>query len=167
MLTFHGSVVWLAKGIWVTAVFLVAAWVLMLSYQVFTKTALTALATSLKGSASLLASALSSNISLAVFVCSFAWMFVLSSVISNLIFGKQKRIFIQFLISLALTVTAAALFDAFQWAGWDLSNPKTLLSNRYAQVFSNAWFSALYLSLPFAFMIAIDLRSMWKEQKGR
>ena len=157
--------VWLARGIWITATFLLAAWLLMLSYQIFTKTALTTIAASLSKPASSLASALSGNIGVAVFICSFAWMFVLSSVISNLIFGKQRRIFIQFLISLALTLTASALFDAFKWAGWDLSNPKTLLSNRYAQAFGNGWFCALYLSVPFVFMIALDVHAMMQAKR--
>ena len=135
----------------------------MLSYQIFTGAALTTIASSLRGAVAFLGSPLGSNIALAVFVCSFAWMFVLSSVISELIFGKQKRIFVQFLIGLALTAAAGGLFDVFKWAGWDLSNPNTLLSNRYAQVFGNAWFSALYLSVPFLFMIAIDVRAMMRE----
>lgn len=137
----------------------------MLTYQVFTKTALTSVASSLNGVVPYLASTLSSNIGLAVFICSFAWMFVLSTVISNLIFGNQRRVFVQFLIGLVLTLTASALFDAAKWFGWDLSNPKTLLTNRYAQVFNNALFSALFLSLPFVFMIAMDLRAMMKARK--
>lgn len=162
---FIHSVVWLARGILVTSILLVAAWVLMLTYQIFTKTAFTTVASSLKGVAPYLASTLNSNIGLAVFICSFAWMFVLSTVISNLIFGKQRRIFIQFLIGLALTFTASALFDAAKWLGWDLSNPKTLLANRYAQIFNSALFSALFLSLPFVFMIAMDLQAMLKARK--
>jgi hypothetical protein len=79
----------------------------MLSYQIFTQTALKTVADSVP----FLSSTLNSNISSAAFVFSFAWMFVLSSVISGLIFGQQKRIFIQFLIGLILTVTASALFE--------------------------------------------------------
>ena len=122
-------------------------------------------ASSLNSVVPYLASTLNQNISLAVFICSFAWMFVLSTVISNLIFGKQRRIFIQFLIGLALTLTASALFEAARMLGWDLSNPKTLLANRYAQVFNSALFSALFLSLPFVFMIAMDLRTMIAPRK--
>ena len=104
-------VVCLARGILVTSILLAVAWVLMLTYQIFTRTAFTTVASGLKA-VPYLASTLTSNIGLAVFICSFAWMFVLSTVISNLIFGKQRRIFIQFLIGLALTLTASALFDA-------------------------------------------------------
>ncbi len=155
----------MARGILVTSILLVAAWVLMLTYQIFTKTALTTVASSLNDAIPYLASTLSSNLGIAVFICSFAWMFVLSTVISNLIFGKQRRIFIQFLIGLVLTLTASGLFDAAKWFGWDLSNPKILLANRYAQVFNSSLFSALFLSLPFVFMIAMDLRSMIQARK--
>jgi hypothetical protein len=92
-------------------------------------------------------------------------MFVLSTVISNLIFGKQRRIFIQFLIGLVLTLTASALFDTAKWLGWDLSNPKILLANRYAQIINSALFSALFLSIPFLFMIGMDFQAMLKARK--
>jgi hypothetical protein len=100
-----------------------------------------------------------------VFICSFAWMFVLSSVISGLIFGQQKRIFIQFLIGLMLTVAASALFNAIKMSGFDMSNPNTLLANPYAQVFNNSLFSFFYLSLPFIFMIIVDLRAITRKHR--
>jgi hypothetical protein len=56
-----GSVVWVARGVFVTSVLLVAAWVLMLIYQIFTKTALTTLASSMKGGVPSLASTLNSK----------------------------------------------------------------------------------------------------------
>jgi hypothetical protein len=127
----------LASGFAVNAVFVTVAWLLMLSYQIFTKTALTTIAISLHGPSPAFALWLSGNINLAIFVCSFAWMFVLSSVISNLIFGQQKRIFIQFLIGLILTVTASGIFEGLKAVGVDLSNPHTLLSNSYAKIFSS------------------------------
>ena len=95
------------------------------------------------------------------------FLFVLSSVISNLVFGQQKRISIQFLIGLVLTLTASAIFDGLKAVGFDLSDPKTLTSNSYAQVFGNAVFAFFYLSLPFLFMIFIDLRAIFKQRKKR
>jgi hypothetical protein len=91
-------------------------------------------------------------------------MFVLSSVVSGLIFGQQKRIFVQFLIGLILTVTASAIFEGFKVLGFDLSNPHTLLSNPFAKVLGNGIFAFFYLSLPFIFMIAVDLRAMTKQR---
>jgi len=95
---------------------LALAWLLMLTYQIFTKTALITIV-SFMGSVPSLASLLNSNITVGIFVCAFAWMFVLSSIISNLMFGKQKRIFIQFLVSLVLTLTASGILAAFE-RGW-------------------------------------------------
>ena len=137
----------------------------MLTYQIFTKSALTTVVSTLQNSTPLLSSSLSSNLAVAVFVCSFAWMFVLSSVISSLIFGKQKRIFIQFLIGPVLTVTASVIFEGFKTLGFDLSNPNTLLSNPYARIFNNSYFSFFFVSLPFIFMIVVDLRAMTKQYK--
>jgi ABC-type methionine transport system permease subunit len=68
-------------------------------------------------------------------------------------------------VSLVLTLTASGIFAALKGVGLDLSNPNTVLSNSYAQVFSNAVFSVFYLSLPFICMIVIDLRAMKKRKK--
>jgi hypothetical protein len=149
------------KGFLITIALLIVAWFLMLSYQIFTQTAMTTFA----GSVPFLSSILNSNVSVASFICSFAWMFVLSSVISGLIFGKQRKIFIQFLIGLVLTVTASGLFAAIKIIGFDLSNPNTLLANPYAHIFSNGLFAFFYLSLPFIFMIVVDLRDMTKSRR--
>ena len=148
-----------------TCIILTIAWLLMLSYQIFTETALTALAASLHRTSSFIASAITANINLFTFICSFAWMFVLSSIISNLIFGKQRRFSIQFLISLFLTLAATAIIGTFKTFGIDLSNPNTLLQNPLARVFNNSLFAFFYLSLPFIFMIALDLHALTRQHK--
>ena len=154
----------MARSIGVTSVYLITVWLLMFSYQVFTQTALTTVISSFRVSAPL-ASWLTSRIDLAAFVVSFAWMFVLSSIISNLIFGKEKRLFIQFFISLALTVTSTILFEALKGNGLDLTNPNTVFYNIYTQVFSNAFFAFFYLCLPFIFMLFIDVRTIIKKKR--
>jgi hypothetical protein len=146
----------------VTSVYLAIAWVLMVSYQVFTQTALTTVVSSLGVSFPFLGSLLNSRIDLVVFIYAFAWVFVLSSIIPKLMFGKERRIFIQFLICLALTLTGSVLFDVLKGYGLDLSNPNLILSNSYTHLFSNIFFAVFYLSLPFIFMLAIDLRSRKK-----
>ena len=147
------------------AILLTVAWLLMLSYQIFTQTALTTVAASLHQTSAFLATTLTANINLAIFICSFAWMFVLSTTISNLIFGKQKRLSIQFLISLVLTLTATGIFAILKTAGVDLSNPNTLLHNPLAKIFSNSLFALFYLSLPFIFMVALDLHAVTRQRK--
>ena len=82
-----------------------------------------------------------------------------------MMFGKQRRIFLQFLVALFLTLTASGILAALKDVGLDLSNPNTVLSNSYAKVFNNALFSGLYPSLPFICMIVIDLRAIMKSKK--
>ena len=148
-----------ARPIALKAVYLILAWVLMVSYQIFTQSALTTLTSSLGGSIPALASLINSNANLAVFICSFAWMFVLSSLISIIMFGKERRLTIQFMVSLALTLTGSALLGLLHLVGLDLSNP-SVLSQPFTLLFGNVFFAFFYLALPFIFMLAIDLGLM-------
>ncbi len=136
----------------------------MVSYQIFTQTALTTLASSFAPLSPTLASAINMNSSVVVFVCGFAWMFVLSAVVSTLMFGKEKRLTIQFLVSLALTLTGSVLLGLLTSAGLDLGNPN-VLSQPFTQLFGNVYFAFFYLALPFIFMVAIDLRVLKKKNK--
>ena len=149
----------LARSIASKVVYLVLAWVLMVSYQIFTQTALTTVASSVGSSAPLLASWINSNANVPIFICSFAWMFVLSSLISIFMFGKERRLTVQFLVSLALTLTGSALLGLFHLVGLDLSNP-SFLSQPSNMLFGNVFFAFFYLALPFIFMVAVDLGLM-------
>ena len=151
----------LARTIMVTAVYLVIAWVLMVSYQIFTQPALITVSTSLGGSVPLVASWMNSGMPLAVFVFSFAWMFVLSSIISKLMFGKERRITIQFLVILALTLMGSFLLGMLSEVGLDISNP-SFFSSPFTQLFGNVFFAVFYLALPFIVMLVLDLRNMRK-----
>jgi hypothetical protein len=102
-----------------------------------------------------LGSFLSARAEVAVFVCSFAWNFVLSAIISRLIFARERRLSIQFFISLGLTIVSSALIEVFQGYGLDFSNPATV--NLFSQIFGNSVFAFFYLALPFLLMVAIDL----------
>jgi len=148
-----------ARSIAHKAVYLVLAWVLMVSYQIFTQYALTTVTSSLGSSVPSLASLLSSKADLTIFICSFAWMFVLSALISIFMFGKERRLTIQFLVSLALTLTGSALLGLLNVAGLELSN-LSVLSQPFTLLFGNVFFAFFYLSLPFVFMLAVDLGLM-------
>ncbi len=149
----------MARSIALKAVYLVLAWVLMVSYQIFTQTALTTVTSFLGGSLPVLASWINSKADLTIFICSFAWMFVLSSLISIFMFGKERRLTIQFLVSLALTLTGSALLGLLHVVGLDLSNP-SFLSQPFTLLFGNVFFAFFYLALPFIFMVAVDLGLM-------
>ena len=149
----------MARSIALKSVYLVLAWVLMVSYQIFTQSALATVTSSLGGSLPVLASWINSKADLTIFICSFAWMFVLSSLISIFMFGKERRLTIQFLVSLALTLTGSALLGLLHVVGLDLSNP-SVLSQPFTLLFGNVFFAFFYLALPFIFMVAVDLGLM-------
>ena len=149
----------MARSIPRKVIYLVIAWVLIVSYQIFTQSALTTVTLSLGGSVPALASWINSEATVTVFICSFAWMFVLSALISIVMFGKERRLTIQFLVSLALTLTGSALLGLFHLIGLDLSNP-SVLSQPFTILFGNVFFAFFYLALPFLFMVAVDLGLM-------
>jgi hypothetical protein len=149
----------MARPIALKALYLVLAWVLMVSYQIFTQSALTTLASFLGGSAPTIASLINSNADQTIFICSFAWMFVLSALISIIMFGKERRLTVQFIVSLALTLTGSALLGLLHIAGLDLSNPN-VLSQPFTLLFGNVFFAFFYIALPFIFMLAVDLGLM-------
>ncbi len=153
----------MARKLMVTAGLLILAWALMVSYQIFTQTALTAIATSLRSSIPTIAGWITSRIDLAGFICSFAWMFVLSAIVANLMFGRERRLSIQFLVSLGLTLLGSALLGLLNGAGVDLSNPN-VLSKPFDTVFGNPYFASFYLALPFIFMVAMDIRAIRKKK---
>ena len=148
-----------ARPIALKALYLVLAWVFLVSYQIFTQSALTTLTSSLGSSFPALASLIGSNVSLVVFICSFAWMFVLSSLVSIIMFGKERRLTVQFMVSLALTLTGSALLGLLHLTGLDLSNTN-FFSKPFTLLFGNVLFAFLYLALPFIFMLAIDFGLM-------
>ena len=83
-------------------------------------------------------------------------MFVLSALVSIVMFGRERRLTIQFLVSLGLTLAGSALLGLLQGVGLDLSNP-SVLANPFNLLFGNVVFAFLYLALPFIFMVAVDL----------
>jgi hypothetical protein len=140
-------------------IYLVIAWVLIVSYQIFTQSALSTVTSSFGGSIPTLASWINSEANVTVFICSFAWMFVLSALISIIMFGKERRLTIQFSVSLALTLTGSALLGLLHLVGLDLSNPN-VLSQPFTLLFGNVFFAFFYLALPFIFMVTVDLGLM-------
>src|SRR5665647_566758 len=149
----------MARSIPKKVIYLVIAWVLIVSYQIFTQSALSTVTSSFGGSIPTLASWINSEANVTVFIYSFAWMFVLSALISILMFGKERRLTMQFLVSLALTLTGSALLSLLHLIGLDLSNPN-VLSQPFTLLFSNVFFAFFYLALPFIFMVAVDLGLM-------
>jgi uncharacterized membrane protein len=148
----------LAKAALITPAYLSIAWALMVSYQIFTETAVKTLVDSFVLYVPLLGNWLNLRIDMVVFIYAFAWVFVLSSLIPSLILGRDRGVFVQFLVCLILTLTAFVLIDVIARYGLDFTNPAVIMSNPYMGLFGNIVFAAFYLSLPYIFMVAIDLQ---------
>jgi hypothetical protein len=135
----------------------------MVSYQIFTQTAVASVAAGLNGTAPTVANWLASSSAVTTFVCGFAWMFVLSALVQSLMFGRERRLSIQFLVSLALTAAGSAVLALLGDAGLNLADP-SVLSEPFTAVLGNAVFAAFYLALPFIFMLVMDWRYMQKRK---
>ncbi len=148
----------MAKAALIAPAYLSVAWTLMVSYQIFTETAVKTLVNSFVLYVPMLGNWLNLRIEMVVFIYAFAWVFVLSSIIPQLILGKDRGVFMQFIVCLILTLTAFVLIDVLAGYGLDFTNPAVILSNPYMGLFGNIVFAAFYLSLPYIFMVAIDLK---------
>jgi hypothetical protein len=151
----------LGKATFITPLYLSVAWTLMISYQLFTETAVTTLVTQINTFIPTVGFWLSSRVDMVVFVYAFAWVFVLSSVIPSLLLGKERGVLAQFVVCLTLTFLAFALLDILQnYAGTSLAQ---LLS--FSFLFTNPVLAGFYLALPYIVMIGLDLHSRRKKAK--
>ncbi len=137
----------------------------MVSYQLFTQIAVTTVTTSLNGYIPYLGAWLTGRVDMIVFIYAFAWVFVLSSIIPQIILGKERSVFIQFLVCLIITLTAFVVIDVVKGYGYDISDPTTVYSSWYGGLFSNPIFAAAYLSVPYIFMLTIDWRGRKKKKQ--
>jgi hypothetical protein len=144
-----------------TPVYISLAWTLMISYQLFTQTAVNAVTIYINILSPAIGTWLTARIDTIVFIYAFAWVFVLSSVIPSILLGKGRSVLIQFLVCLTLTFVALTLQDiltthaSISIAG--LFNLTSLLQNPIL--------AAGYLLMPYIFMITLDIRARKKQQK--
>lgn len=132
-----------------TPAYLSVAWAFMVGYQLFTQTAVTTVVALLNSSFPFLGVWLNSRIDMIVFIYAFAWVFVLCSTIPTIILGKERSVLIQFIVCLTITLTAFIILDVIDSAA--------LSSAPYAQIFHNPIFAVIYLSLPYVFMIGLEI----------
>ncbi len=151
----------MAKLIWATPVYLSVAWALMISYQLFTTTAVETVVNNIDLAFPALGSWLVSRIDMIVVINAFAWVFVLSSVIPSLILGKERSILIQFFVCLILTVVSFVILDTIQTVG----GPLLEQLQGAAFLFSNFFFAVLYLVLPYIAMFTLDWQLKKRQKK--
>jgi hypothetical protein len=144
------------KSVYITPLYLSVAWTLMISYQLFTQTAVTTVVESLEVAWPAVGRWLVSRLDMIVFICAFAWVFVLSSVVPPLILGKNRGVLIQFLVVLVLTFVSFIIQDGLI----TVFNGETIDQIfSFAGYFRNLFVAVGYLLLPYIVMLALDLRS--------
>ncbi len=138
--------------------YLAVSWVLTVSYQLFTDTAVKSIATNITFFWPTVSSWLNSNIQTVVFVYAFTWIFVLSSVIPSAILGKQRSTILQYAVVLTLTLIAFFMADILQV----VSGIRIEQILGAATLLQNPIMAGFYLSVPFLLMIGLDVRSKKK-----
>jgi hypothetical protein len=136
----------------------------MITYQIFTQTAVSTIVANINAFIPSLGVWLSSRMDLVVFVYSFAWVFILSSAIPCAILGKERGVLIQFFLCLAITFLAFIMVDIIE-SYTSISMGQFL---GFSHFFNNLVVASLYLAIPYILMIALDIRSrnMVKQQQN-
>jgi hypothetical protein len=138
--------------------YLSVSWVLTVTYQLFTDTAVQSIATSVSLFWPWAGDWLTTNSIIIAFVYAFTWIFVLSSVIPSLILGKQRSILAQYIVVLTLTLIAFFMADILQaLAGISIN---TLY--KASEWLTNPLIAVIYLAIPYLFMIGLDVFSRRK-----
>jgi hypothetical protein len=149
----------LVRAALIAPAYLSVAWTLMVSYQLFTETAVKTVLGSIETILPDMWSMLYTRVDMIVFVYAFAWVFVLSSAIPSIILGKSRSIIAQFIVCLVLTLSAFIVIDSLNYfLHFNLID--SIIT--YAGWFTNPIFALFYLSLPYVFMLTIDFRARKK-----
>lgn len=151
------------KGAFVAPFYVSVAWTGMVTYQMFTQTAVSTALTLWSALWPAAAEWLLLKVDMIIFVYAFAWVFVMSSVIPSLLLGKKKSVLVQFFLCLAIASVAFVIQD-FVNAQW--SKQSTILLSAMS-LLSNPLFAMAFLSLPFVFMLVIDIRERRKSRKNK
>lgn len=151
----------MVKLIWITPAYISVAWALMISYQLFTETAVRTIVENINLVFPTVGFWLISRIDMIVLIDAFAWIFVLSSVIPTIILGKERSILVQFFVCMLLTVLSFVILDTIQGTGGPLMNQL----RGVAFLFTNPFFAVLYLALPYIAMFLIDWQLKKRQTK--
>lgn len=145
-----------------TPLYLSISWVLTVSYQLFTDTAVRTLALNINLLSPTAATWLTSNIDMIVFIYAFTWIFVLSSVIPSLLLGKERSVLAQYFVCLILAFLAFTIQNILVTYGGgqvqQLFSVSTFLNNPVLATF--------YLSIPYVVMLGLDIRSRKLRKKA-
>lgn len=151
----------MSKATLITPLYVSVAWTVMVTYQIFTQTAASTVLNSLHTLWPALGEWLLLRIDMIIFVHAFAWVFVLSSVIPSLLLGKKRSVFVQFFVCLTLALVAFVIQDSMSVY---LSGQSQVLLG-VAFLLGNPLLAVVYLSVPYLFMVTIDVRARRRYEK--
>ena len=151
----------MGKAAIATPLYLSFAWTLMISYQIFTQTAVTTITDQVNAFLPSIGTWISSRMDLIVFIYAFAWVFVLSSVIPSAILGKGRSVLLQFMVCLTPAFLPFIFKDVL--AAYATQPMEALFGLNSA--FQNPLLAAGYLGLPYIVMLMLDVYSKRKHLK--
>jgi hypothetical protein len=144
-----------------TPLYVSVAWTVMVTYQIFTQTAVSTVLNSFNVLWPATGEWLLLRMDMIIFVHAFAWVFVLSSVIPSLLLGKKRSVLVQFFVCLTLALVAFVIQDSVSVY---LSGQSQVLPG-VAFLLGNPLLAVVYLSVPYLFMVTIDIRARRKAKK--
>jgi hypothetical protein len=147
------------RSAYLTPAYISVVWTLMISYQLFTQTAVTTLVSAINVFIPQIGSWLLSRLDMVIFIYAFAWVYLLSSVLPSVFLGKKCSVFIQFLVCLSLTFLAFIIQDGLIVLFEANTIDQILNLGIY---FNNPLIAAGYLAIPYLLMIGLDLQSRKK-----
>lgn len=146
-----------------TPIYISSSWTLMISYQLFTRIAVTASLEHINFLYPSIGSWLLSKSDIIVFIYAFAWVFVLSSVIPSLILGKNRSVLIQFIVVLTLSWIPILIQDSIV----TILGGKTIYQILDVTfLFTNPAIAFGYLFIPYLIMILVDVRTRLQGQQS-
>ncbi|MDH5794205.1 MAG: hypothetical protein OEZ18_06565 [Candidatus Bathyarchaeota archaeon] len=151
----------MGKATLMTPLYVSVAWTMMITYQVFTQTAVSTVLSFFNVLWPAAGEWLLLRMDMVIFVYAFAWVFVLSSVIPSLLLGKKRSVLVQFFVCLVLAFVAFIVQDSMNV--YISSQPQVLLG--VAFLLGNPLLAVAYLSMPYVVMLAIDIRARRKDKK--
>ena len=153
----------LGKAALVTPLYVSVAWTLMVSYQLFTNTAVTTVTDHIETFWPSISAWLNSRMDMIIFIHAFAWVFLLSSAIPSVILGKGKGVLIQFFVCLTLTFSAFVVQDVITtYEGMSIGQIFSL-----SVLFNNPFIAIGYLSMPYLLMLGFDIHSRRRQKKEK
>ena len=151
----------MGKATLMTPLYVSVAWTMMVTYQIFTQTAVSTVLSFFSVLWPAAGEWLLLRMDMIIFVYAFAWVFVLSSVIPSLLLGKKRSVLVQFFVCLMLAFVAFIVQDSMNVY---MSSQSQVLPG-VAFLLSNPLLAVVYLSMPYVVMLAIDIRARRKDKK--